>query len=87
MKLAIVFGGIFLLWRLRTQLDHVVVVYGFCAFTLLLNAGRTISVDRYAYGIISLSIASGLLLARYPRCGYLIIGFFAIRFSQQLWVA
>lgn len=94
LKLVIVFGGIFLLWNLRSQLSRVVVVYSFFAFALLLNAGRTISVDRYAYGIISLSIAMGLLLARYPRWGYPIIGFFAIilasfaiRFSQQLWVA
>jgi Gpi18-like mannosyltransferase len=94
LKLVLVFGGIFLLWRLRTQLDRVVVIYGFFAFALLLNAGRTISVDRYAYGIISLNIAMGLLLARHPRWGYLIISFFAIilasfaiRFSQQLWVA
>lgn len=94
LKLGIVFGSIYLLWRLRQQLDRVVFVYGCCGIALMLNAGRTISVDRYAYGIISLSMAMGLLLARYPRWGYLVIVFwaiilasFAIRFSQQLWVA
>jgi Gpi18-like mannosyltransferase len=94
LKLVMVFGGIFLLWHFRSQINRVVVVYGFFALALLLNAGRTISVDRYAYSIISLSIAMGLLLARYPRWGYLIMLFFAlvsaifaIRFSQQLWVA
>lgn len=61
---------------------------------LLLNAGRTISVDRYVYGIVSLSIALGLLLSRYPRWGYPIMFFFAlilvkvaILFSQKIWVA
>ena len=94
LKLVMVFGGIFLLWHLRNQISRVVLVYGFFALALLLNAGRTISVDRYAYGIVSLSVALGLLLARYPRWGYVIIGFFmiilasfTIRFSQQLWVA
>lgn len=94
LKPVIVFGGIYLLWRLRSQISRVVVVYGFFAFALLLNAGRTISLDRYAYGIVSLSLAFGMLLARYPRWGYLIMGFFAIvlvsfaiRFAQQLWVA
>jgi Gpi18-like mannosyltransferase len=94
LKPVIVFGGIYLLWCLRSQLSRVVVVYGFFAFALLLNAGRTISVDRYAYGIVSLSVAYGILLARYPRLGYPIMSFFAIvlasfaiRFAQQLWVA
>jgi hypothetical protein len=43
---------------------------------------------------VSLSFAFGLLLARYPRWGYAIMGFFAIllatfsiRFSQELWLA
>jgi Gpi18-like mannosyltransferase len=94
LKPVIVFGGVYLLWHLRNQISRVVVTYGFFAFALLLNAGRTISVDRYAYGIVSLAIAFGILLARSPRWGYPIIGFFAIvlvsfaiRFSQQLWVA
>lgn len=94
LKLVMVFGGAFLLWQLRNQLSRIVVVYGFFSLILLLNAGRTISVDRYAYGIVSLSIALGLLLSHYPRWGYPIMLFFAlvlvqvaILFSQKIWVA
>lgn len=93
-KAVMVFGGLYLLWRLRTQLSLTVWVYGLCVFALILNTGRVVSIDRYAYSIVSLAIAFGLWLARYPRWGYPIMGFFAlllvtfaIRFSQQLWVA
>lgn len=94
LKLIMVFGGIFLLWHFRSQISRVAVVYGFFTLALLLNAGRTISVDRYAYGIVSLSIALGLLLSRYPRWGYPIMLFLALNlvqvailFSQKIWVA
>lgn len=93
-KAVMVFGGIYLLWHLRSQLSRIVWVYGLCAFALILNAGLIISIDRYAYSIVSLAIAFGVLLARFPRWGYPIIGFFAlllvtftVRFSQHLWVA
>ena len=93
-KAVMVFGGLYLLWQARTQLSLTVWVYGLCVFALILNSGLVVSIDRYAYSIVSLAIAFGLWLARYPRWGYPIMGFFAlllvtvaIRFSQQLWVA
>lgn len=93
-KAVIVFGGLYLLWRSRIQLSLAVWVYGFCVYALILNAGLTVSIDRYAYSIVSVAIAFGLVLAGYPRWGYPILGFFAlllvtfaIRFSQHLWVA
>ncbi|MBD2774908.1 hypothetical protein [Iningainema tapete] len=93
-KIVLIFGGLFLLWFSRNQLPLVAVVYGFCSYGLILNTGLTLSVERYAYGIVSLAIAFGLLLARYPQWGYAVIGFFSlpllslcIRFAQKLWVA
>ncbi|MEB3181975.1 MAG: hypothetical protein VKL59_23505 [Nostocaceae cyanobacterium] len=89
-----VFGGIYLLWRLRAELRFITVAYGFCGIGLLLASGGTISLNRLAYGIVSLSIGLGLLIARYPRWGYMVMGFFlllltsfSIRFAQDLWVA
>ncbi|MBV8885999.1 MAG: hypothetical protein JO235_18670 [Chroococcidiopsidaceae cyanobacterium CP_BM_RX_35] len=89
-----IFGGGYLLWHLRTQLSPVTVSYGFCALGLLLVSGSTISLNRLAYGIVSLEIALGMLLARYPRWGYTVMVFFAIlltsfavRFAQKQWVA
>jgi len=69
------------------------VIYGFC-FGVDPSLWRTWSLSRIAYGIVSLAIALGVLLARHPRWGYATMGFFAIllasfavRFAQHLWVA
>lgn len=87
-----VLGGGYLLWHLRAQLSLVAVVYGFCALGLILISGGTYSLGRIAYGIVSLAIALGVLLARYPLFGYITMGFFgillaslAVRFAQHLW--
>lgn len=92
--LMMVLGGGYLLWRLRTHLQAIAVVYGFCGLGLILVSGGTWVLSRLAYSIVSLAIALGLLLSRYPRFGYILMGFFAIvlasfgvRFAQQLWVA
>ena len=89
-----VLGGGYLLWHLRAQLTSVTVSYGLCALGLILVSGSTWSLSRIAYGIVSLSVALGVLLARYPRWGYPVIAFFtillasfAVRFAQHLWVA
>jgi hypothetical protein len=69
-------------------------VYGFCALGLIMFSGSSASAQRYAYAIVSLAIALGLVLERYPRWAYATMVFFsiilvnfAIRFSQHLWVA
>ncbi len=93
-NIAMIFGGLYVLWRVRTELSPIVTVYGFCGIGLLLASGGTISLNRLAYGIVSLSIALGVLVARYPRRGYavvslftIILASFAIRFAQAQWVA
>jgi Gpi18-like mannosyltransferase len=87
-------GGAYLLWRLRTEISTIALVYGLCAIAMLLASGGTISLNRLAYGIVSLAIALGLLLSCYPRWGYIVLfslsiplASFAIRFAQDLWVA
>ena len=93
-KVVMIFGGGYLLWSLRAKLSRVVVIYGFCAITLVIISGAITSVGRFAYGIVSLSIALGVLLACHPRWGYATMGLFAIlliyfslRFSWAIWVA
>ena len=93
-KIVIIFGGIYLLWFFRTKIPFVTFVYGLCSYGLILNTGITPSAERYAYGIVSLSIAFGLLLERYPRLRYPVMSFwgilmviFSIRFARDLWVA
>lgn len=89
-----VFGGAYLLWHLRSQLELLVLTYGFSSLTLIMASGGAASAQRYAYGIVSLSIALGILLERYPRWGYATLVFFtivlvnfALRFSQHIWIA
>lgn len=93
-NLAMLLGGGALLWYLRRELRPVTLLYGACAIALLLASGGTISLNRLAYGIISLNIAFGLWLARLPRWQPAILALlaivlitFTIRFAQGLWVA
>ncbi|MEI2581986.1 mannosyltransferase family protein [Scytonema sp. PRP1] len=90
---AVILGGGYMLWHLRTQLTPVTVMYGLCGISLLLASGGTISLGRLAYGIVSLSIAFGVFLSRHPRQGYLslgvcaiLLGRLALKFAQELWV-
>ncbi len=89
-----VLGGLVLLWCCRHQLSLVAYLYGLCAVALLLSSGGTISLNRLAYGIVSLSIALGVTLSRSPRWGYCTLGFFtlllisfSLRFAHHQWVA
>jgi len=91
-KAIMILGGGYLLWHLGHRLSTVVVAYGFCALALILASGSLSSVDRYAYGIVSLAIALGMLLARHPRWGYATLGYFTIlliafsfRFAWWTW--
>lgn len=93
-NMSIILGGGYLIWYLRHQINSIIITYGLCGLGLILASGGTISMNRIAYGIVSLSIALGVLLSRHQRWGYGCIGFFAvllttisIRFAQNLWVA
>ena len=93
-KVGMVFGGCYLLWYSRKRLSITLVCFGFCSLALLVNSGALQSVERYAYGILPLSICLGLLLADRPRWGYGLMGLFGIfllrfsvRFAGFLWVA
>lgn len=89
-----VFGGAFLIWRSRHQLCRTALVYGGFSWLIILGVGRTISTDRFSFACITLWMAVGLLLSRYPRWGYatlifcgVLLASFAVRFAQELWVA
>jgi Gpi18-like mannosyltransferase len=91
-NLVMVFGGAYLLWRFRHALGRVALTYGCFSWVIILSTGRTTSAERYAYGVVSLAIAFGILLSRYPRWGYATLCFFAVlmgslavRFAQGLW--
>ena len=93
-KMVIVFGGLYLLWYSRAKIPLTAAVYGFFSYALILNTGLTASVERYAYGIVSLSFALGLCLERDRNWGYSILGFFAVilaslavQFAHNPWVA
>ncbi len=90
---ATAFGGIYLLWYCR-QLSNTLVTYGICSYAVILSTGRTTSVERYIYAIVSVAVSLGIVLSRYPRTGYIVSAFFllllilySLRFAQHLWVA
>ena len=85
-----VLGGAYLIWSVRNQITYTTMIYGFCGIGLILASGGVMSISRIGYGIVSLSIALGVLLSRYPRWRYAAIFFFtiltaslSIRFSQS----
>lgn len=93
-KAVMVLGGAYLLWFMRRELTNTTTAYGFFSIALILFSGTTNSVHRYSYGIVSLSLALGILLSRHPRWGYGVLGVFAIglamfsvRFAWWQWVA
>ena len=93
-RIVMIFGSGYLLWYLRKRVTSIVLTYGFCSLALLVNSGALSSVNRYAYGIVTLSIALGLLLAAKPRWGYGLMGLFgvfllyvSVRFASWVWVA
>lgn len=68
------------------------VVYGLLSLALIAASGPLISFERYAYGILPLSLALALLWARFPAFGLAVLlvcgGYlvsFARRFAQLLW--
>jgi Gpi18-like mannosyltransferase len=93
-KVVMFFGGACLLWLFRKKLSNVVLTYGVCSLALLLYSGALHSINRYAYGVVSLSIALGLLLAARSCWGYALMGLFglfllqfAVEFASWVWVA
>lgn len=93
-KVVMFYGGGFLLWHLREKLPRLAVAFGFCSLALIFASKALDSVSRYVYGIVSLSLALGVLLERHPRWGYATMGLFAImlvgfaiRFAWWGWVA
>lgn len=91
-NVVMVFGGAYLVWRFRHELGRVAFVYSVFSWGIILSISRTTSAERYAYGVIPLSIAFGLLLTRHPRYGYatliffgILLGSYALRFAQGLW--
>ncbi|MGC1395757.1 MAG: mannosyltransferase family protein [Coleofasciculaceae cyanobacterium] len=94
LRIVMFFGGGYLLWHYRTRLPLVTVVYGFTSLIMIQATGSLSSVSRYVYGIISVSLALGILLANHPRWGYLTLSLFAtvlaylsIKFAWWYWVA
>jgi Gpi18-like mannosyltransferase len=93
-KTYMVFGGGFLLWYFRHELRSVVITYGVFSLWLVLFSGSIVANERFAFGIVSLAIAMGMLLSRFkswrlPILIYfaIVLASFAIRFSRNIWVA
>lgn len=94
LRIVMFFGGGYILWHTRAKLPLVAVVYGFASLAMIQATGSLSSVSRYVYGIVSVSLALGVLLASHPRWGYFTLSLFAfvlayltIKFAWWHWVA
>ncbi len=79
-RLIVFLGSICLLWQLRNQLSRIAFTYGLVSLGFYLFT-PTLSITRFVYGITPVSLALGLILARYPIVGYLTMGLFGILLS------
>ncbi|WP_017711090.1 hypothetical protein [Prochlorothrix hollandica] len=93
LTLTLVAGGGLLFWHTRHSLNPTAWVYGCGGLLLILATGRTYSVNRLVFGIVSLTPALAVLLQRHPPYRYGTLAFFvlllithSIRFAQNLWV-
>ncbi|WP_146141320.1 hypothetical protein [Stenomitos frigidus] len=93
-KTLAVFGGGSLLWHYRQQMKPILLTYGTFALLVVLFSGSIVSNDRYAYAIMPLSVAAGLLLADHPKIrtplflwAVVVLISFTIRFTENKWVA
>lgn len=93
-KLFVFLGSSWLFWLFRHKLRQIVIIYGYCSLALLFASGATASFNRFAFAIVSIAVALGLLFAQHPRWGYVVISsfaiglaVFAIRFAWWGWVA
>lgn len=89
-----VLGGLSLVWLNRKTLTPLLLTYSILSFLLIFATGRTMSVERFSYGIMTLPIALTLSLRHFPRYSYATVIFFGVllityslRFAYGLWVA
>ncbi len=92
-KVVAFFGGIYLLWYSRAKISRVAIAYGFCSVAMIITSGSVLSIERFVYAIVPISIALGLLLSHHPNWGYATIGLFflmliyySMRSSWGLWI-
>jgi Gpi18-like mannosyltransferase len=88
-----VFGGIYLLWYSRHKMGLLPLAYGLFAYGVILASGSTMSVNRFAFTIVSVAIALAIVVKRSPRWGYatlccfaILLASFSVQFAQGLWV-
>jgi hypothetical protein len=94
LNLAIAIGTVGLFWQVRSRLQPLAWFYSLSSLAIIFASGRTTSVERYIYGMVTFSVALGLILAQYPQRGRFLLAFFgllfvlmSLRFAQHLWVA
>ncbi|MEY2984874.1 MAG: hypothetical protein RLZZ568_1491 [Cyanobacteriota bacterium] len=94
LNLAIAIGTVGLFWQVRSRLQPLAWFYSLSSLAIIFASGRTTSVERYIYGMVTFSVALGLILSQYPQRGRFLLAFFgllfvlmSLRFAQHLWVA
>lgn len=94
LNVCMIVGSMVLLWRYWRKIPVIALFYGIFSFIGLLSSGRTASLERYTYGIVTVAIAAGIWLHHHPKMARFVVSFsglmlllYSIRFAQSLWVA
>ena len=93
-KVIMLAGGGALLWVSRAVLPPVALAYAVFSLALILFTGTAASIERYIYGIVSITIAFGLYFSAKPRRGLLLLAYFglllaviAFQYVRYVWIA
>ena len=72
-RVFIILGGVWLLAYYHRRLGFVGSIYTLCSLSLFFYSGNVISVHRFIYGVVPISIALAIFLSHHPKWGYLMI--------------
>ncbi len=84
----------YLLWHYRHQIKRLHWLYSLFCLLVIYASGRTMSLQRFIFGSVTLPISFGILFSRYPYLGYplitgsgILLFYNSMRWAQKLWVA
>lgn len=84
----------YLLWHYRHQIKRLHWLYSVFCLLIIYGSGRTMSLQRFLFGCITLPISFGILFSRYPYLGYvlmtgsgILLFYNSIGWAQRLWVS
>jgi hypothetical protein len=84
----------YLLWHYRHKIKRLHWLYSLFGLLVIYASGRTMSLQRFIFGSVTLPISFGILFSRYPCLGYalmtgsaILLFYNSMRWVEHLWVS